>query len=68
MMVRVARAVAHLAGRDHVTPDDVQAVAVATLAHRIVDATNDDLPLARSWVRDFVMSVPVPPSPQPGAM
>ena len=64
MMVRVARAVAHLAGRDHVTPDDVQAVAVATLAHRIVDATNDDLPLARSWVHDFVASVPVPPTPQ----
>ncbi|MGZ4708524.1 MAG: AAA family ATPase [Acidimicrobiales bacterium] len=64
MMVRVARAVAHLDGRDHVTPDDVQAVAVATLAHRIVDATNDDLPLARSWVGEFVASVPVPPSPQ----
>ncbi len=68
MMVRVARAVAHLAGRDHVTPDDVQAVAVATLAHRIVDATNDDLPLARSWVHDFVASVPVPPSPQASPM
>ncbi len=64
MMVRVARAVAHLEGRDHVTPDDVQAVAVATLAHRIVDATNDDLPLARSWVGEFLASVPVPPSPQ----
>jgi len=67
MMVRVARAVAHLAGRDHVTPDDVQAVAVATLAHRIVDATNDDLPLARSWVAEFLATVPVPPSPEPAS-
>jgi MoxR-like ATPase len=59
-----ARGVA--AGRDHVRPDDVQAVAVAALAHRIVDATNESLPLARSWIADFVAQVPVPPDPGVG--
>ena len=62
-MVRVARARARLVGRDHVTPDDIQAVVVPALAHRIVDATNDDLPTARDWVREFTTPVPVPPLP-----
>ena len=61
MMVRVSRAHAMVVGRDHVAPDDVQAVAVAVLAHRILDATNDDLPTARTWVAEFVRQVPVPP-------
>lgn len=64
-MLRVARARARLVGRDHVTPDDVQAVAVSALAHRIVDATNDDLPTARDWIREFTRPVPVPPLPSP---
>ena len=66
---RASIATAHLArahaladGRDHVRPDDIQAVAVAALAHRILDATNDDLPTARSWIASFVNQVPVPPS------
>jgi len=61
MLVRVARGHALVIGRDHVAPDDVQAVAVAVLAHRILDATNDDLPTARAWIADFVQQVPVPP-------
>ncbi len=61
MLVRVARGHAMVAGRDHVAPDDVQAVAVAVLAHRILDAANDDLPTARSWIIEFVRQVPVPP-------
>lgn len=35
-LVRAARARAGMAGRDHVLPDDVQAVAVAVLAHRLL--------------------------------
>jgi MoxR-like ATPase len=35
-LLKVARARAVLAGRDFVTPDDVRAVAVAALAHRVV--------------------------------
>jgi MoxR-like ATPase len=61
MLLRVARGHALVDGRDHVAPDDVQAVAVAVLAHRIVDATNDDLPTARSWIAEFLRHVPVPP-------
>ena len=61
MMVRVSRAHAMVVGRDHVAPDDVQAIAVAVLAHRILDATNDDLPTARTWIAEFVRQVPVPP-------
>jgi len=63
MLVRVARAYALIAGRDHVAPDDVQAVAPSVLAHRILDATNGDLPAARAWIGDFLRQVPVPPSP-----
>ena len=65
MMVRVARAHAMVLGRDHVAPDDVQAVAVAVLAHRILDATNDDLPTARTWIVEFMRQVPVPPAAVP---
>jgi len=61
--VQLARAHALAAGRDHVRPDDVQSVAVAALSHRIVDATNDDLVAARSWIGEFVRQVPVPPTP-----
>ncbi len=37
-LVRAARSRALLLGRDHVTPDDVQAVAEPVLAHRLVPA------------------------------
>ena len=62
-LLLVARGHAVVAGRDHVAPDDVQAVAVAVLAHRLVDATNGDLPTARAWVADVVRQTPVPPAP-----
>lgn len=64
-LVDLARAHALCAGRTHVRPDDVQAVAVAALSHRIVDATNEHLPTARTWIADFVRQVPVPPMPSP---
>lgn len=61
-LLRVAKAYAVVCGRDYLTPDDVQVVAVAALAHRVVDATNGDLYTARNWVHDFLRSVPVPPT------
>ena len=61
--MQVARAHALLAGRDHVAPEDVQAVAAACLAHRLVDATNGDLPAARHWVAEVLAQRPVPPRP-----
>jgi MoxR-like ATPase len=63
--VQVARAHALLAGRDYVAPEDIQTVAPACLAHRLVDATNGDLAAARRWVADVIAQGPVPPTPQP---
>ncbi|QXC59213.1 AAA family ATPase [Aquihabitans sp. G128] len=62
-LVQLARAKAVADGRSYVEPDDVQAVAVAGLAHRIIDVTNDDLPAARTWVGQLVRQVAVPPMP-----
>ena len=65
-LVKLARAKAVLAGREFVTPEDVKAVAVPALAHRI--ALRPD-----SWVagvkgdgivRDVLDNVPAPP-PEP---
>ena len=36
MLLRAAKAHAMMAGRDHALPDDVQALAEAVLAHRLV--------------------------------
>ena len=63
VLVQLARAHALSDGRDHVRPDDIQAVTVAALGHRITDATNDDLTTARAWIADFLRQVPVPPVP-----
>jgi MoxR-like ATPase len=60
-LLAVARGHAVLAGRDHLDPEDVRAVAVAVLAHRIVDVTGDDLPAARHLVADIMEQVRVPP-------
>jgi MoxR-like ATPase len=61
-LLALARAWAALCGRDHVAPDDVRAVAVPVLAHRVVDATDDELPSARALVAELVATVPVPPA------
>lgn len=52
-----ARAVAH--GRDHVLPDDVKALAVAALAHRLV-MTHGGLEAARATIERLLATVPVP--------
>ena len=59
---RAAQARAALRGRDHVLPDDVKALAVAVLAHRIIvsaaarlrDVSSDRI------VQEIVQSTPVP--------
>jgi MoxR-like ATPase len=62
-LLRAARAYAALAGRDHVLPDDVQALAVPVLAHRLL-LTSEAL-MARRSAADVVTAVvrrtPVPP-------
>ncbi len=39
-LLRAAKAFAHLAGRDFVSPDDVKAVAESVMAHRLADLPN----------------------------
>ncbi len=68
-LVRAARAQAALSGRDFVVPDDVHAVAVPVLAHRLV-LTPESQAGRRSTaelIRALVQRVPVPqagPDPQ----
>ena len=61
-LVKLARAKAALLGRDYVLPDDVKAVAVAALAHRLV--LRPELWVQRisaeAVVRDVLSSVPTP--------
>jgi MoxR-like ATPase len=61
-LLRTARAVAALEGRDYVLPDDLQALAVPVLAHRIIPTA--DAQLARrttdAIVADLVHKLPVP--------
>lgn len=61
-LVRVARVMAAAAGRTWVTPDDVKAVAEATLAHRIVLRPEAELAgrTAAEAVARALQSVPVP--------
>jgi MoxR-like ATPase len=61
-LLRAARAYAALAGRDHVLPDDVQALATAVLAHRLL--LTPEATLGRTApeqvVEKLVAAVPVP--------
>jgi MoxR-like ATPase len=61
-LVRAARAQAALAGRDYVVPDDVQAVAVPVLAHRLVLTAEGAAARrpAADLVRGLLQRVPVP--------
>jgi MoxR-like ATPase len=54
-LVRACRAYAALDGRDYVIPDDVQALAVPMLAHRLLPAAE-----AEQVVADLVERLPVP--------
>ena len=61
-LLKAARAAAALVGRDHVLPDDVQAMAGPVLAHRLL--LSPDATLARRdaqrVVADVLAAVPVP--------
>jgi len=61
MLLAVAKGHAAVAARDFVTPDDVQAVAVAVLAHRVDDAGGlASTAAGRAAVERLLASVPVP--------
>jgi MoxR-like ATPase len=63
-LLRAARAHAALEGRDHVIPDDVQALASAVLSHRIMPSSETQLArrTTADVVADMLRQVPVPPA------
>jgi len=60
-MLRAARAVAALEGRDHVLPDDVQTIALPVLAHRLILSGEAQLArrTAEDVLREILRKVPV---------
>jgi MoxR-like ATPase len=61
-LLRAAKSVAAMAGRDHVLPDDVQELAVPVLAHRLLPSTESRLSgrTTSDLVADAVTRVPLP--------
>jgi MoxR-like ATPase len=58
MLFRAAKALAALEGRDHALPDDVQALAVSVLAHRLLLGPGAVTSEREAVVRDVVERVP----------
>lgn len=60
-LMRTARALAAVSGRAYVLPDDIKAVAVSTLSHRLMisqDTWRSDA--GEHIIRDILSSIPVP--------
>jgi MoxR-like ATPase len=57
MLLRAAKAHAMMQGRDHALPDDVQALALPVLTHRLVLAPEVSRSAAREVIADAVSSV-----------
>jgi MoxR-like ATPase len=68
-LLKTSRARAAVAGRDFVTPEDVKAVAVPALAHRLI--LRPELWVRRvrteEVVRELLEQVPTPPAEEPRA-
>ena len=62
-LLDVAKARAAIDGRRFVLPDDVKAVAVPALAHRLVLSGGPDMAAGAAAVRAVLGTVPVPPTP-----
>jgi MoxR-like ATPase len=58
MLLRAAKALALIRGRDHALPDDVQALAEAVLAHRLMLAPESAGVASRAVVADAIAAVP----------
>ncbi|WP_217544574.1 MoxR family ATPase [Streptomyces sp. GbtcB6] len=65
-LLRAAKASAALSGREYALPDDVQALAVAVLAHRLLPTAQAQLNrrTAEQVVQEILQSTPVPSAPQ----
>ncbi len=59
-LLQVAKANAAVGGRDFVTPDDVKAVTVAVLAHRVGAVTRRGAEAMRPMLQDLLATVPAP--------
>ncbi len=59
-LLRLSQGHAAVAGRDYVTPDDVQAVFVAAFAHRVMVADRVDTAAATQVLAWMLTQVPVP--------
>lgn len=59
-LLQVSKAFAVVAGRDFCAPDDVKAVAVAVLAHRLGAVARRGTDATRALVGELLASVPVP--------
>ena len=60
-LVRSARAHAVLCSRSYVVPDDVKAVAVACLSHRVLTVDGDDgIGQAAAVIRSLLEATPTP--------
>ena len=59
-LVQVAKAYAVVGGRDFVAPDDVKAVAVAVLAHRLGAVARRGTDATRRLVAELLGTVPAP--------
>jgi len=60
-MMRSSRALAALSGRDYVLPDDIKAVAVPTLSHRLMVAQDTwRTDAGEHIIREILSSIPVP--------
>jgi MoxR-like ATPase len=61
-LLRAARAAAALDGREYVIPDDLQALAVPVLAHRLLPTAESQLGrrTTEQVVRDLVLQIPIP--------
>ncbi|MFS8202965.1 AAA family ATPase [Streptomyces sp. CWNU-52B] len=66
-LLRAAKASAALSGRDYALPDDVQALAVAVLAHRLLPTAQAQLNrrTAEQVVLEILQRTAVPSAPQP---
>ncbi len=59
-LAQVAKAYAVIGGRDFVAPDDVKAVSVAVLAHRLGAVARRGTDATRRLVGDLLETVPAP--------
>ena len=61
-LLRTARAIAALDGRDHVIPDDLQSLAVPVLAHRVISTAEAQLSrrTTDAIIADIVHRLPLP--------